>query len=137
MKLSRGFTLIEIIITIVIMAVAAALFVAYMGTSVTQSPASAVLVSDQYKLIQKMEELTGKYRQALASGGGTVADLCTTFKENNVDTLVIDGVNIADAANTYCTSFTDTTNAYTTTTGNALLVTLSYKGQKLQTVFTK
>lgn len=137
MKRNEGFTLIEVIITIVIMAVAAALFVAYIGPTYTQSPVSTGLVSDQYKLIQKMEELTGKYRQALESGGGTVADLCTTFKINNVDTLAIDGVSIVDAANTYCASFTDTTNAYTTTMGNALVVTLSYNRQKLQTIFTK
>lgn len=139
MKHDGGFTLIEVIITIVVMAIAAALFVSYTtSTSFTQSPASAALVSDQYKLIQQMEILTGKYRQALSgSSNGTVDDLCTTFKTSNVDTRQIDGVNIVDTANTYCTQYTDSTNSYTTTTGNALLVTLTYKRQTIKAIFTK
>lgn len=131
MKLSRGFTLIEIIITIVIMAVAAALFVAYMGTSVTQSPASAVYVGDQYKLIQKMEELNGLYRQALNAEGGTISNLCTTLSDK-VNSVAVDGVT----ADTVCKKLKDSTESYETVE-DAFLVTLSYKGQKLQTIFTK
>jgi len=32
---------------------------------------------------------------------------------------------------------TDSTGAYTTESGRALLVTLTYKGQRLQTIFTR
>lgn len=136
MKLNRGFTLIEVIITIVVMAVAAALFVAYTGTSYTKSPTSAVYVGDQYKLIQKMEVLTSQYRKALDEGDGTITDLCA-FKTSYVDNLAIDGVSIVDTANTSCTyEFTDSTGTYSTTY-DALLVSLSYRGQKLQTIFTK
>ncbi len=95
MKRSRGFTLIEVIVIITIVAVAAALFASYMGKSFTQSPAAAGLVNNQYKIIQQMEIITSNYRQALQTGGGTITDLCGAFKTGNVD-----GQDFVDAANT-------------------------------------
>jgi prepilin-type N-terminal cleavage/methylation domain-containing protein len=128
MKLSRGFTLIEVIVIMTIMAIAAALFASYMGKSFTQSPASVGLVTSQYQLIQKMEIITGKYRQALPTDGSTL-DLCA-FKAANVD-----GQQFVDTANTSCVyPITDTTGTYTTR--NALLVTLTDGQQKLQSIFT-
>lgn len=144
MKNIKGGTLIELIIVLVIMAIAAALFVTHMNTTYKRSPESAGLVGGQYQLIQQMEVLTGKYRQALQQDNngdgepdGTISDLCA-FKTSYVDNLTIDGVNIVDTAHTSCNySITDTTNTYTTAAGNALLVTLTYKGQTLQCIFTK
>ena len=123
MKSSRGFTLIEIIITIIITAIAGALFVAYLGTSFTKSPASAGLVNKQYRLIQQMEIITSKYRQALP-----IANLCT-FKTGNVD-----GLEFVDAANTSCT-YKLTSGTYTTQ--NVLLVTLTDGQQTLLSIFTQ
>lgn len=122
MKHSSGFTLIEVIIIMTIMAIAAAMFVSSMGTSFTQSPASAGLVNKQYQLIQQMEIITSKYRQALP-----IADLCS-FK-----TAYVDGQPLVDAANTSCT-YTLTSGTFTTR--NALLVTLTDGDQKLQSIFT-
>jgi type II secretory pathway pseudopilin PulG len=137
MKQSKGFTLIEVIIIMVLMVVAAAFFVTYIGSAYTRSPAAAGLVGDHYKLVGQMEMLTGHYRKALENGGGTIADLCA-FKTTYVDPLVIDGVSIVDSSNTSCTyTMTDSTGAYTTESSRALLVTLTYKGQRLQTIFTR
>jgi prepilin-type N-terminal cleavage/methylation domain-containing protein len=127
MKLSKGFTLIEVIVIIIIMAIAAALFASYMGRSFTQSPASAGLVNYQYRLIRQMEIITSKYRQALP-----IADLCT-FKSGNVD-VVVDGLVVVDAANTSCT-YKLTNGTYTTQ--NVLLVTLTDGQQTLQSIFTQ
>lgn len=68
MKKQAGFTLIEVILTIVIMAIAATVFLAYFGRAFTGSAVPAGQVQRQYALIQKMETLTAQYRQALASG---------------------------------------------------------------------
>lgn len=133
MKSSRGFTLIEVIIILIVMSLAATLFISYMGTSFSKSPASANLVDKQYRLIEQMEILTSKYRQALPTDGSAL-DLCA-FKTANVDGLQIDGKSIVDAANTSCTyPITDTTNTYTTR--SALLVTLLYDNQRIQSIFT-
>jgi len=68
MKCNKGFTLIEVIITIVMMAIAAAVSVAYFGTSFTGSAGQAAQVQEQYALIQLMEEITSDYRNRVDAG---------------------------------------------------------------------
>lgn len=68
MRFSKGFTLIEVIITIVIMAIVAAAFIAYFGSSFTGSAMQAGQVKRQYELIQKMEEITSDYRNKMDRG---------------------------------------------------------------------
>lgn len=68
MNFRKGFTLIEVITTIVIMAIAAAVSVAYFGKSFTGSATQAGLVQKQYDLIQKMEEITSDYRYKVDAG---------------------------------------------------------------------
>ncbi len=134
MKHSRGFTLIEVIIIMTIMAIAAAMFVSTMGTSFTQSPASAGLVNKQYQLIQKMEIITSNYRQALP-----IADLCA-FKTANIDNnvnLQIDGKSTVDNDNTSCHFPLASISGSYTTTQEVLLVTLTDGQQKLQSIFSK
>ena len=63
----KGFTLIEIIITILVLAIAAALFVAYMGTSLTGSAVPATQVQKQYELIETMEKITAEYRRRISN----------------------------------------------------------------------
>jgi type II secretory pathway pseudopilin PulG len=124
MKRSEGFTLIEVIVIMTTIAIAAALFASYTGgTSFTQSPASAGLVNKQYMLIQQMEIITSKYRQALP-----IADICA-FKVANVD-----GKAFVDPANTWCNQGL-TSGPYTTQ--NVLLVTLTDGQQTLQSIFTQ
>ncbi|MGV8059395.1 MAG: prepilin-type N-terminal cleavage/methylation domain-containing protein [Smithellaceae bacterium] len=135
MRHSNGFTLIEVIVIMIIMAIAAALFVSFMGTSYTQSPASAGLVNKQYQLIQQMEILTSNYRQALPTDGSTL-DLCA-FKATYVDNLQIDGKSIVDAANTSCTFPLSSISGAYTTTQIVLLVTLTDGQQTLQSIFTQ
>lgn len=122
MKPTRGFSLIEVIIIIMLMAVMAAMFASYLGRPFTQSAASSGLVSNQYKLIQEMELITIAYRQALP-----IANLCA-FK-----TSFVDGRTYVDAANTTCT-FRLTSGTFTTRP--ALLVTLTDGQQTVQSIFT-
>jgi prepilin-type N-terminal cleavage/methylation domain-containing protein len=126
MKSNRGFTLIEIIITITLIAIAAALFVAYLGTGFTKSPVSSGLVQSQYALIQEMELITIQYRNELNNG---TLDL-TNFKTSYVD------INpYVDAPNTLLTTFTSTSGTYTTQ--QVLQVTLKNGDQALVSIFTQ
>ncbi len=131
MKSNVGFTLIEIIITLTVMAIAATMALTYTGgTSFTQSAVPAGQVSSQYKLIEQMELITSKYRDHLPKDGSTL-DLCA-FKTDHVDNLQIDGKSIVDTGNTVCPYIlTGTSGDYT-----ILLVTLTDGQQKLQTIFT-
>ncbi|PKN77503.1 MAG: hypothetical protein CVU52_00035 [Deltaproteobacteria bacterium HGW-Deltaproteobacteria-10] len=123
MKHSNGFTLIEVIIIMTIMAIAAAMFVSTMGTSFTQSPASAGLVNKQYQLIQKMEIITSVYRKELQEG---------TLNLNTFKTYI--DTNYSGYASTQLMTISDSTSTFTT--NNVLLVTLTDGDQKLQSIFT-
>jgi prepilin-type N-terminal cleavage/methylation domain-containing protein len=122
MKASKGFTLIEVIVAIIIIAVAAALFISYLGKSFTQSPLSAGLVSNQYSLIQQMELITNEYRQELKNGTLTLAAFKTW-----VDT------NYSGSATTLLTTLTS--GSYTTQ--QVLQVTLTNGRQTLLSIFTQ
>jgi prepilin-type N-terminal cleavage/methylation domain-containing protein len=124
MKSSRGFTLIEVTITIIIAAIAATLFVTYMGTSFTKSSASSALVNRQYALIQQMELITIQYRQEINNGKLNLANFKTTYVDTNPN---------VDSANTVFTTFTS--GAYTTQ--QVLQVTLKDGDQTLLNIFTQ
>ncbi|HPD56512.1 MAG TPA: prepilin-type N-terminal cleavage/methylation domain-containing protein [Smithellaceae bacterium] len=121
MKRNSGFTLIEIIITITLIAVAAALFVAYIGTSFTQSPVSSGMVAKQYALIQQMELITSQYRQEINNG---------TLNLNNFKTYV--------DANPYIDSSNFTTlSSGSYTTQQVLVVALKDGDQTIMSIFTQ
>jgi prepilin-type N-terminal cleavage/methylation domain-containing protein len=132
MKTSRGFTLIEVIITLTVMAIACTMVIIYIGTSFNQSAVPAGLVGRQYALIQQMEVITSEYRNRLSNGTLSLA----TFKSNYIDT---NSVLYVDSGNTYIKSINSSGNTYTT--GNVLLVTLtnsmSSYTQTLQSIFTQ
>jgi prepilin-type N-terminal cleavage/methylation domain-containing protein len=68
MRYIKGFTLVEVIITILILAIAAAAFVTYFGKAFTGSAIPAGQVQSQYRLIEQMEEITAEYRRRLDLG---------------------------------------------------------------------
>jgi prepilin-type N-terminal cleavage/methylation domain-containing protein len=131
MKSDHGFTLIEIIITITLTAIGAALFVAYLGTSFTQSPASSGMVTRQYALIQQMELITVKYRNDINSGSFTLSGF-----ETYIGTLpkYIPGTQSGvDDGNTGRRTLT----YGSTTTQEFMQVTLTDGGQTLVSLFTQ
>ena len=122
MKSNRGFTLIEVLITIVIIGIAAALFVAYLGTGFTRSPVSSGMVQSQYVLIQQMELITVQYRNEINNG---------TLNLTNFQTWV--NTNYAGVASTSLTTLTSGTYI----TQQVLLVTLTNGQQTLVSIFTQ
>ena len=108
MKLNRGFTLIEIIATLTLLAVAAALVVA-MGIPAVQSTASSGMVARQYAIVEQMESITSKYREEINDGAFDL-DSFKKYIEENYDTA--NAVKTTLASDTY-------------TTREVLLVTLS------------
>lgn len=132
MKSSKGFTLIEVIVAITLIAVAAALFVTYLGTSLTKSPVPAGLVRNQYGLIEQMELFNNQYRQQIDIATGTLATDLATFK-----TTYIDGKPFVDAGNTTIINMTSNGSPGYTTQNTVLIVTLKNGDQTLQTIFTR
>jgi prepilin-type N-terminal cleavage/methylation domain-containing protein len=128
MKTSRGFTLIEVIVTLTVLAIACTMVITYIGTSFNQSAVPAGLVGRQYVLVQQMELITSQYRQQINND---------TLNLSNFSTYIANNYN--GSANALLTNLTSTNGNYTT--GNVLLVTLTNSTanytQTLQSIFTQ
>lgn len=127
MKDFRGFTLIEVIITIMIVAIAAAGVIGYMGSSFTESVVPAGQVQRQYQLIQRMEIITSQYRNEITNNSSFTLE---TFKAS-----YIDNTQYVDDSRTGLITIQDSTNTYTTR--SVLRVTLVNGDQTLVSIFTK
>jgi len=124
MRTNQGFTLIEVIITIVILAVAAAAMTAFFSQYFRGSTIPAGQVQSQYRLIQQMELFTSQYRYEMQNN--SAFDL-STFKST-----YIDGKTYVDGSKTDMRTFTY--GAKTST--QYLRVTLTDGAQTLMTIFT-
>jgi prepilin-type N-terminal cleavage/methylation domain-containing protein len=120
MKFRKGFTLIEVIISIVVMAIAAAALLKIFGTAFTGSAVPVGQVSRQYQMIQSMEAITSQYRKELDAG--TLTANWDTFKSSCT-------------GNCTCTP-ASTIGTYTTQTEH-LQVTCTDGEQTLFAIFTK
>jgi prepilin-type N-terminal cleavage/methylation domain-containing protein len=130
MKSNKGFTLIEVILTITLMAIAAALFVTYLGTSLTGSALPPGLVRSQYNLIEQMELFNNQYRQQINNASGTLATDLATFNSTYIAPFV-------GAGNTTIVNMTSNGSPSYTTQNTVLIVTLRNGDQTLQTIFTR
>ncbi|MBU0769585.1 MAG: type II secretion system GspH family protein [Proteobacteria bacterium] len=78
MSRNKGFTLIEIIVTITIGAILAAMFVNYMGRAFSGSSESINILKETYEINQVIEKVTAAYEQDLKNDTLNL----TTFKNN-------------------------------------------------------
>jgi prepilin-type N-terminal cleavage/methylation domain-containing protein len=127
-----GFTLIEVIVTLVIAAIMGTMLVTLMGKNLTGSAVPVNLVGDQYKIVQEMEKITSEYREEIKNG--TLTDLAT-FRTNHVNNK-----NYVDAATTGLVTLTGTKSGaadITTSPSSILRVTLRSGDQTLQAYFTQ
>jgi len=124
-----GFTLIEVIVTLVIAAIMGTMLVTLMGKNLTGSAVPVGLVGDQYKIVQEMERITSRYREEIQNG--------TTFNITTFKTTYVDTNSYRDLANTgFITPLTSTAGTYTTSS-SILRVTLRSGDQFVQTFFTQ
>ena len=121
---NKGFTLIEIISTIVVMAIAAVMIMTIFGNQFGGSAIPGAQVQGQYKLIQQMELFTAQYRDQITNNSSFSLD---TFKST-----YIDGKTYVDSTKTGMVNF-----AYgSRTTQQCLKVTLKDGDQTLVSIFT-
>ena len=120
----KGFTLVEIIVTIILVGITAAIMFPALGTNLTRSAEPVNRLNDHHLLIQEMDKWTGIYRDEIQNN---TLDI-TTFK-TNVDS----SANYLDST-AYINSFNG--GAYTTQGTNKILrVTLINNGQTLVALF--
>ena len=133
----KGFTLIEVIVTIVVASILGVMFLQYMGTSMTGSVEPVIRVQSAFTIKQVMEKMTADYKKLMA-----LTTPLATFK-----THVQGGNN--EANDPYFGPYTVVYNNYITFTENGVQVSESgdrilkvtiadVNGeQRLTTLFTK
>ncbi len=72
----RGFTFIEIIVTLIIAAILGAMLIQFMGSSMTGSVEPVIRVQNAFTIEQVMEKMTADYKKLMAED----ADPMGTFK---------------------------------------------------------
>ncbi len=121
----QGFTLLEIIATLILVAISAAIMFPALGTNLVRSAEPVERLNDQHLLVQEMDRWTGIYRNEIRLNG--TVDIAA-FK-TNVDT----NANYLDST-TYINSFNG--GAYTTQGTNTILrIVLIQNGQSLVALF--
>jgi len=116
---SRGFTLLELLITLTVAAVLGAMLLTFLGTNVMQSGNPVVTVGDYNDLNQVMERIVEEYKARIKNGnlkiGGTAGLL--SWVQANYGSYV-------DGANTKFITFDGTNREVSCTYGQPDCLTL-------------
>ena len=132
----KGFTLIEVVITLVVAAILGTILVQFMGTSLTRSAEPIVMVQEGFSLSEVMEKMTAHYKYLLATDSNPL----TNFKDD------IENGNVAEnspyfgdySIQTAYITFSGGSEAPDTSGDNKILKVIIDKGdQSLATLFTK
>jgi len=126
---NRGFTLIEVIVTLVVASILGVIVFTFMGTSVTQSSIPVIWTKNQYEMFEVMDKITADYRNAV---GSTTFDL-SSFKAEIEETyssynIKAQYTNFIYSGTNYAESGSDT---------NILKVTVMKSEQSVMALFTQ
>jgi prepilin-type N-terminal cleavage/methylation domain-containing protein len=125
----NGFTLLEIIVTLILISITGVVMFPVLRTNLTKSAVPVVRLENQYQLIQEMDRLTARYRDEIQNESLNIND----FKTNYVDVSPF-----RDAGNTgFLAAGQITGNTYNTQSTNILRVTLVDGDQTLVSFFTE
>lgn len=134
-----GFTLVEVIVTLVIAAVAAAFFVQFLGSNFTGSAISVVRTQNHYELIKIVEKINVDYSKLMQAGDtNALVTLRSHIQAGNVV-----GNDPYFGRYTQVTKFitfdpsTNVEQSAETPGSNTLKVTITRDDQTIATLFTK
>ncbi|MGD0021425.1 MAG: type II secretion system protein [Smithellaceae bacterium] len=133
----KGFTLLEVIVIMVVAAIAATFLVNFMGPNLTGSSASAVRVSNQYALIGVVEKMNVDYNQLMNVGNPNVL----TTLQSHIQAGNVVGNNPYFGQYTQTTKFIAFDSSHieqTAASGTSTLkVTITVSDQTITTLFTQ
>jgi len=128
----RGFSLLEIVVSLIVSAFLGTIFVTYLGTSLLKSAEPVVMIQEGYALGQVMESMTADYKKLLITDETPL----TTFENNVLGNIPNYGTYTVQ---TKYVTFTDGDEDPEQDTGEKriLKVTITNNDQSLVALFTK
>lgn len=138
-KSGRGFTLIEVIVSIIVAGILGSFLLVFLGTNITQSGLPVHMVKDQYRINQAMEEIIADYKNRIKNDTLNLG----TFPAD-IEAAGYCGTDDVDLSTSYVSysdpdgdkTFTESTCSYGTGCKN-LKVTLTKGYQKVTTILTE
>jgi len=131
----KGFTLVEIIITILIASILGLIFLQFMGTSMTGSVEPVIRIRDAFTVKQVMEKMTADYKKLMAENTSSLSTFQSHVQNGNNEENVPYFGPYTVVYNNYIT-FDDSGNEVAG--GDRILkVSISHGDQKLTALFTK
>ena len=87
----RGFTFIEIIVTLIIAAILGVMLIQFMGSSVSGSAENVQRIKEGFELNQDMEEITRDYRDWLKTSPDDSISVFETAVNTNYADIIVSG----------------------------------------------
>ena len=133
----KGFTLIEIILTIVLVAMLGAATLAFLGSGLTRSVNPVILVKDQNELIDVMEKIVAEYRDQIEQDNldlGTFPATAATYLGTD---MTLSSAYIAFADNDNNGTYDEASCTYGSSGCTTLRITLVKGDQRTSSLFTE
>jgi prepilin-type N-terminal cleavage/methylation domain-containing protein len=127
----NGFTLVEIIVTLVVVGVLAAFFVHFMGTAIGESYKTMELVVGEAEAESKMEEIIARYVEEMNTDPDTALENLTVKIDNGDYNTALVSVTHSFVA------FDVNGNEQTVTDSELLKITVEAPGNNLITILPK
>jgi prepilin-type N-terminal cleavage/methylation domain-containing protein len=148
---SHGFTLLEIVITVVVTATLSALILQAMGTNVERSAAPLVAVRSSLSLQDVMENLTADYKRLFVTDSTPMTTFQSLISQNNTAdgpywspytafTAQSDGIQFATAASCDAASYDNCYTEIACSSGCTIYritITQNSTGRSLSALFTE
>ena len=80
----KGFTLLEVIITLVVAAILGTILIQFMGTSLKRSTEPVVMVQEGFSLSEVLEKMTAHYKYLLATDSNPLAHFKEDIENGNM-----------------------------------------------------
>jgi len=101
---SNGFTLLEVIITLLVASILGTMIYTFLGTSITKSGIPVNLVREDFEFVSVLEKITDDYRQEIETAGASfdlaafVSTIDSATKVNALYGSTVDSVTIVSTA---------------------------------------